>query len=257
MKSAIRRSFGTVMASVVLLGVAGASAVASNVKVFAAASLTDVLEVIAQKFEAQGGGHIQFNFAGSNVLARQILQGAPVDLFLSADEAEMDAVSNSGLLAEGTRHDLLSNSLVIIVPEDSNLKVLSASNLANSSFKRIALGDPEMVPAGVYAKAFLEKEGIWDSVRNKVIPAANVRAALSAVSAGEADAGIVYKTDALISKGTKVAYEISAAEGPRIRYPVALVKGAENSIEAKKFLDYMRSPDAARVFAQYGFVTTK
>jgi len=111
-----------------------------------------------------------------------------------------------------------------------------------------------MVPAGVYAKALLEKEGIWDSVKGKVIPAANVRAALAAVSAGDADAGIVYKTDALISKGTKVAYEIPAAEGPRIRYPVALVKGSENSTAAKKFLEYLRSPDAAKVFIQYGFV---
>ena len=253
----IARTFAAVMATVVFFGITAASAVAADVKVFAAASLTDVLEVIAKKFEAQGGAHIQFNFAGSNVLARQILQGAPVDLFASADEVEMDAVANSGLLANGTRHDLLSNSLVIVVPDDSNLKVLSPGNLANSSFKRIALGDPEMVPAGVYAKAFLEKQGIWDSIRNKVIPAANVRAALAAVSAGEADAGIVYKTDALISKGTKIAYEISVADGPRIRYPVALVKGAENSIDAKKFLEYLRSPDAARIFAQYGFVTAK
>jgi molybdate transport system substrate-binding protein len=237
-----------------LFASAGLSAAASEVKVFAAASLTDVLGEIARNFKARTGDEIKFNFAGSNVLARQILEGAPVDIFLSADEAEMDAVSKSGLIVEPSRHDLLSNSLVIVVPRDSSLKVLSVRDLASPSIKRLALGDPQMVPAGVYARALLQKDGIWSSVESKVIPAVNVRAALAAVSAGDADAGIVYKTDALISKGTKVAYQIPVADGPKIRYPVALAKGADDSMEARKFLEYLRSPEAASIFIQYGFV---
>lgn len=257
MKLSIYRSLRAILVVFALAGIVTGESVASEIKVFAAASLTDVMEAIAKRFESQTGDHIQFNFAGSNVLARQILQGAPADLFLSADEAEMDAVSKAGLLVEGSRRNLLSNTLVIVVPQGSELKVLRPGDLTKSSFKRVALGDPEMVPAGVYAKAYLEKEGIWNSLQSKVIPAVNVRAALAAVSSGDADAGIVYKTDALISKSTKVAYEIPAAEGPRILYPIALVKGSGESTEAERFLTYLESPDASRIFAQYGFVMAK
>jgi molybdate transport system substrate-binding protein len=236
-----------------LSGIGMLSAAAAEVKVFAAASLTDVMQAIATKYESQSGDKIVFNFAGSNVLSRQIVQGAPADLFLSADEAEMDAVAKPGLLVNNSRQDLLSNTLVIIVPKESRLSVQDPGDLAKPDFKRIALADPETVPAGVYAKAYLEKKGVWTSLQNKVIPTENVRAALAAVSSGNADAGIVYKTDALISKSTKVAYEIAAGEGPRILYPIALVKGSGNPQQAEKFLKYLESPDAAAIFAQYGF----
>lgn len=257
MKSSIRDSLRKVLASFALLGMVTGSAAASELRVFAAASLTDVMEAIAKKFESQSGDHIRFNFAGSNVLARQILEGAPVDIFVSADEAEMDAVSKSGLLVENSRHDLLSNKLVVIVPQGSGLELHSASDLANARFKRIALGDPRMVPAGVYAKAYLEKEGIWDSLRDKVLPAVDVRAALAAVASGDAEVGIVYKTDALISKKTKIVYEIPTERAPRILYPVAIAKDSQNLAEAEKFLKYLESPDAASIFTQYGFVVAK
>ena len=230
---------------------------AAEVKVFAAASLTDALQAIAKAYEVQSSDKIIFNFAGSNVLARQILQRAPADIFLSADEAEMDAVAESGLLATKSRRNLLSNTLVIILPIDSGLSLRGPGDLAKGDFKRIAVGDPETVPAGVYAKKYLQGKGIWNSLQGRIVPTENVRAALAAVASGNADAGIVYKTDALISNRIKLAYEVPAMEGPQILYPIALMKDAEASEAARKFLDYLESPQAAAIFAHYGFLAVR
>jgi molybdate transport system substrate-binding protein len=226
----------------------------AEVKVFAAASLTDAMQEIGKDYAAQSTDKIIFNFEGSNVLARQIRQGAPADLFFSADEAQMDAVSKAGLLTDGSRQNLLSNSLVIVVPADSSRTSLSPKDLAGADIKHIALADPQTVPAGVYSKAYLEKLGLWDAVQPKVIPTQNVRAALAAVGSDNADAGIVYKTDAQISKKVKVVDEIPAAEGPKISYPVALIKGSSQADAAQKFLTYLESPAAGAVFAKYGFI---
>jgi molybdate transport system substrate-binding protein len=227
---------------------------ADNTTVFAAASLTDALNEIAKNYEASGaGGKPAFSFAGSNVLALQIKQGAPADLFFSADEKQMDAVDKAGLLAPGTRRDFLTNSLVIVVPQASALTALKPQDLAGPEIKRIAVGDTKTVPAGVYTKAYLEKLGLWSSLEPKIVPTANVRAALAAVESGNADAAFVYKTDAAISHRAKVADEIPAAEGPRITYPVAQLKGAPHAEAAQKFLAYLESPAAQAVFTKYGF----
>lgn len=231
-------------------------AIAAEVKVFAAASLTDAMQAIAHDYESHSVDKIVFNFAGSNVLARQIIQGAPADIFLSADELEMDVVAKAGLLANESRRNLLSNTLVIILPADSGLHIQSPGDLAKAAFQRIALGDPGTVPAGVYAKAYLADRGIWQSLQNKIVPTENVRAALAAVASGNADIGIVYKTDALISKKIKIAFEVPATDGPKIFYPIALVKASDTSQEAKKFLAYLESPRAAAVFQRYGFIVT-
>jgi len=237
-----------------LLPILGLPLHAADIKVFAAASLTDALQAIAKDYEAQSGDKISFNFAGSNVLARQIAQGAPADIFFSADEAQLEVVSKIGLLVEATRKDLLSNTLVVIAPQDSALASFTAGDLAKPEIKRIALGDPRTVPAGVYSKEYLQKIGLWDRVQSKVIPTENVRAALAAVESGNADVGIVYKTDALHSKRAKVILEISRADGPKISYPIARIKDSPNAGAALKFLDYLESPKAAAVFAQYGFL---
>jgi molybdate transport system substrate-binding protein len=226
---------------------------AANVTVFAAASLTDALKEIAKTYEAKTGDRINYNLAGSNVLARQIEQGAPADIFFSADEAQMDNVAKAGLIDPATREDLLLNTLVIVAPSDSPLANFTPPDLAKPNIQRIALGDPKAVPAGVYAKAYLTKIGLWEKLEPKIVPTANVRAALAAVESSDAEVGIVYQTDAQASKSAKVIYAVPLAEGPKITYPVALLK-ASTSDAAKKFLAYLGSPEARAVFVHGGFL---
>jgi len=227
---------------------------ATEVTVFAAASLTDSLKEIAANYEKQSGDKIIFNFGASSTLARQIEAGAPADLFFSADEAQMDRLAKRDLIDAATRQDRLGNSLVVVVPNDSPLVINSACDLANANVRQIALADPRAVPAGVYAKAWLEKLRLWPAIEPKVIPTENVRAALAAVASGNVDAGVVYKTDAAISKRVKIACEVPRADGPDIRYPMARVKGSPQPEAAKKFLDCLASKEAGQIFMRYGFL---
>jgi molybdate transport system substrate-binding protein len=226
---------------------------AETVTVFAAASLTDSLKVAAQRYEGQSHDKIEFNFAGSSVLARQIEEGAPADIFFSADTQWMDELEKKGLIAKETRRDRLSNSLVIVVPKDSTTSIASPRDLLQAGIGRLALADPKAVPAGIYAREYLQKQNLWTAIEPKVIPTANVRAALAAVASGDADAGIVYKTDAAISKQVRVAYAVPARDGPEIIYPVAAVKGTAKPA-AQKFLDYINSHVGGEVFAGFGFI---
>ncbi|MGH8022882.1 MAG: molybdate ABC transporter substrate-binding protein, partial [Limisphaerales bacterium] len=191
----------------------------ADVTVFAAASLTDSLKQIAADYHQKTGGTVVFNFEASSVLARQIQEGAPADIFFSADETQMDRLARRGLIDPATRVDRLRNTLVVVVPAGSDLEIHSAAGLAAAPVKQIALADSKAVPAGVYAKEWLEKFRVWNAVEPKVVPAENVRAALAAVASGNVDAGVVYKTDALISKRIKIAYEVPREDGPDIRYP--------------------------------------
>lgn len=226
---------------------------AETVAVFAAASLTDCLKLAAQRFEQRSHDKVEFNFAASSLLARQIEEGAPADVFFSADALWMDDLQKKGLIVTATRTNRLSNSLVIIVPKDSPHWITSPRDLLQSRVGRLALADPKAVPAGIYALEYLQKQNLWTAIEPKVIPTANVRAALAAVASGNADAGIVYKTDAAISKQVTVAFEIPVRDGPDIVYPVAEVKGAAK-VAAKNFLDYINSPEGGRVFAGFGFI---
>lgn len=230
---------------------------AAEVTVFAAASLTDSLKEIAAAWEKQSGDKIVFNFGASSTLARQIQEGAPADIFFSADEAKMDALQTNGRILPETRKSRLGNSLVIIVPADSLLKINSAADLASASVKHLALADPKTVPAGIYSRAHLEKLKLWPAIEPKVIPVDNVRAALATVESGHVEAGMVYKTDAAISKKVKVAFIVPPAEGPDISYPMALVKDSPQPAAAKKFLQNLDSDDAAKVFEKFGFVVHK
>ena len=229
---------------------------ADEVEVFAAASLTDALKEIAATYEKAGGDKIFFNFAASNTLEMQIKAagGAPADIFFSADEAKMDDLGKSGLVVKNTRKDLLSNTLVIVVPTDSSIVLTSAAQLTDAAIHKIALGETRSVPAGIYAKEYLQKIGIWEQVKARIIPTESVRAALAAVETGNVDAGIVYKTDALHSKKVKVAYEVPVADGPAIAYPVALVQGSKHAAAAKKFLDYLSEESSLKTFEKYGFI---
>jgi molybdate transport system substrate-binding protein len=224
-----------------------------SVTVSAAISLTDALTAAAEQYKSAGGGPVMFNFAASNVLARQVVNGAPVDLFISADEAQMDLVARAGLVAGDTRVNLLTNLLAVVVPGDRPRTFSSMRDLLDPAFRRIAIGDPDAVPAGVYAKELLEHEGLWDALRPRIVASTNVRAALTAVETGAADAGIVYRTDARTSAHTVVAWTVPAERGPRILYPAAIIRGAANAGEAARFLAFLRSTQADRIFVRFGF----
>ena len=227
---------------------------AAQVTVFAAASLAESLKEIATAYEKQTGDKIVFNFAASGPLARQIEEGAPADIFFSADEARMDALDKKGLIVKETRRSRLSNLLVIVTVADSSLAIASPKDLAMPKVKRLALGDPKAVPAGTYAREYLTRLELWPDVEKKVVPCENVRAVLAAVESGNVDAGIVYKTDAAISKQVRVAFEVAPKDGPQISYPLALVKDSPQPAAARKHLEYLAGPAAGEVFTHRGFI---
>jgi molybdate transport system substrate-binding protein len=237
--------------------VAAANLHAAEITIFAAASLTDALKEIGANYEKQSADKVAFNFGASSLLERQIEEGAPADVFFSADEPKMDSLAAKDLIVKDTRKSRLSNSLVIVTSADSNLEIKSPVDLTDQKIRRIALADPKAVPAGVYSKAFLEKEKLWSTVEPKVVPTDNVRAALAAVESGNIEVGMVFKTDASISKKVKVAYEVPAETGPKISYPLAVLKNAKQIESAKKFVEYLESDDAAKIFQKYGFIVLK
>jgi molybdate transport system substrate-binding protein len=249
----MRKACGLQFLLCLLLGALPAGA--ASLTVFAAASLTDSLADIVAPYERQSHDRIVFNFAASSLLARQIEEGAPADIFFSADEAQMDRLQNKGLILPKTRLSCLSNTLVIIVAADSPLSFSSPRDLAQPAISRLALANPKAVPAGVYARQFLLQENLWDALQPKIVPTANVRGALAAVESGNTEAAIVYKTDAAISKRVKVAWEVPRARGPKISYPMAVMKEAPEPAAARRFLHYLASPAAGKVFAQFGFIT--
>jgi molybdate transport system substrate-binding protein len=226
----------------------------ARVIVFAAASLTDCLKEIAGRYEQSTGDQIILNLAASSTLAMQVRAGARADIFFSADEARMQALEDEGLLAKGTRRSRLSNTLVIVVAAEGGAEVSSPGDLAGPRIKRLALADPRAVPAGVYAREYLERVKLWPAIRPKVVPMENVRAALAAVGGGDVDAGIVYKTDAAISRRVRIAWEAPRQEGPRISYPTALLADAPQPQAGRRFLDHLGSEPAAAVFRKFGFV---
>lgn len=238
----------------IAVGLFASSLQAAEINVYAAASLTDAFKEIAVTYEKESGDRLVFNFAASSTLARQIEEGAPADLIVSADEAKLDALEKKGLLLPGTRRSLLSNTLVIVVPADSTISIQSAKNLTGADIRKIAIGEPKSVPIGIYAKEYLEKLGLWEKLADRIVPVENVRAALAAVESGNVEAGIVYKTDALISKKVKVAFEVPAEEGPNISYPLAVIKDSKTPAETKKLAAFLESKPASEVFAKYGFL---
>jgi molybdate transport system substrate-binding protein len=230
-------------------------AAADGPLVSAAASLTDALSAAARQYEQDTGTRLALNFGPSSGLARQIRNGAPVDLFISADEAQMDAVAAAGLLDPATRVDLLHNALVIVMPSDRAHALGSARDLADAAIRRIALADPDAVPAGVYARRYLESLGLWTPLASRLVPTSDVRAALAAIDSGNADAAFVYRTDAAIAKRAVVVFRVPPAEGPRIVYPAAIVRTARHAAGARALLAYLQGPAARAIFDRFGFVT--
>lgn len=224
--------------------------------VLAAASLQEALTDAANAWAAQGHPKPLLSFAASSALARQVIAGAPADLFVSADEAWMDALAKAGQLRAGTRTILLGNRLVLIAPVSSRLRLAPARGfpLAKAlGAGRLALADPAAVPAGKYAKTALIRLGVWRSVATKVAPAENVRAALALVERGAAPLGIVYATDARASKAVRIVGIFPAASHPPIRYPVALLKASRHR-DAAGFRAFLLSKQGRAIFARHGFV---
>lgn len=223
-------------------------------RVAAAASLSDVLKELGPAFTKQTGIEVELQLGASSALARQIEAGAPSDVFFSADAATMDALAAKGLIKKETREDQLSNALAVIVPHDSVLAVKSVQDLAGRAITRLATGDPKAVPVGVYAKKYLEKAGLWQAIEPKIVATDNVRAALAAVESGNFDAGIVYKTDAAISKKVKIALELPPLAELAITYPMAVLQASSQPAQAKAYLDFLDSSAAKSAFAKAGFI---
>jgi molybdate transport system substrate-binding protein len=226
---------------------------AAELLVSAAASLSDVMPEIGEAWEARGGEKLIFNFASSSALVSQIEAGAPVDLLFTADEETMNRLASSPARLAGEPRLLVGNRLAVVVPRGRAFALKDAADLAGGEIGRLALADPTAVPAGKYARAWLEKRGVWKAVERRVVPTLNVRAALAAVAAGEADAAVVYATDVRALPGVQLAFAVPESEGPRIVYPAAVVV-SKRSADAAKLLDFLASPEAAAIFVRFGFV---
>ncbi|HTF87062.1 MAG TPA: molybdate ABC transporter substrate-binding protein [Planctomycetota bacterium] len=231
-----------------------------EVTIFAASSLRNVILELEPMLEEQLGANVSVSYGSSGDLARQIAAGAKAEVFLSADEKEMDRLDGLGLLEKGSRRDWVSNQLVVIEPFEESpawksgfAMPFTPAQLAAPRIAQLSLGNPDSVPAGRYAKAWLEKAGVWSEVSGRVLPAIDVRAALAAVESGGAQAGIVYKTDAAHSKRVHVAYEVPREEGPTITYPIAALAESHELAAAKKLLDLLGSERATAVLQRHDF----
>jgi molybdate transport system substrate-binding protein len=251
-----RRVLTVFVATAIAAGLpAAAAAQEKTITVFAAASLKNALDEVNDLFTKQSGIKVVASYAASSALMKQIEQGAPADVFLSADIDWMDYGAKHGLIKNDTREDLLGNRLVLIAPKDSkigNVTIGPGFDLAAlAGGGRIATGDVRAVPAGLYAKAALEKLGIWPSVEAKLAMAENVRAALFLVARGEAPLGIVYETDAKVDPSVKIVGVFPQDSHPPIVYPVALTRNAKPN--AAEYLAFLTTPAAKAVFERYGF----
>jgi molybdate transport system substrate-binding protein len=232
------------------------SAKAQELTVFAAASLTDAMKDVSQLWVEAGHQRLRMSFGSSSTLARQVEQGAPANLFASADEKWMDYLAGKSLIAADTRKDLLGNELVLVVPADKPRHVTIDVGFDLASLLgpngRLAVGDPGHVPVGIYAEQALKKLGIWDSVSPRLARTDDVRSGLLLVERGEAPAGIVYATDASVSKGVMVAGTFPESSHDPISYPFAVTKLGDTT-EARYLLAFLAGPQARAVFVKRGF----
>jgi molybdenum ABC transporter, periplasmic molybdate-binding protein len=224
----------------------------------AAASMTDALNDIQKEFEtANPSIKLNFNFGASGALQQQIEQGAPADLFLSAAVKNMTALVDKQLIDSSQQINLLSNELVVVVPNDAASVIEKMEDLTKKEVKTVAIGIPESVPAGNYAKEALTNVKLWDTLQKKSVQAKDVRQVLQYVESGNADAGFVYKTDALTSDKVKVVFAVDPTAYTSIEYPIGIVKATKHMEEAEKFYTYLQSQEALDVFIKYGFSVSK
>jgi molybdate transport system substrate-binding protein len=233
--------------SLLLVGAAGPK---PEILVFGAASLTESLQDLGAAWTAKTGQKVSFSFGASSDLSRQILAGAPADVFFSADTAKMDALEAAGLVRAADRREFLSNALVVMVPRDSAAKIDSPNDLL--AFPRIALADPDAVPAGIYAKKWLTGLGLWERIEPKLVPTLDVRGALAAVESGGVTAAIVYRTDAVIARSAKIAYTVNS--GPEVLYSVASVGSSKHPADGAAFVAFLAGPEGRAEFEKRGFL---
>jgi len=233
----MRRLGRAVLAALLLLP---HPAAADDVLVFAAASLTDVLQELGAAYEHSGHDHVMYNFGASSDLARQITAGAPADVFFSADVARMEELEKAGLVERSERRNVLSNTLVIVTPADAKIALSQPADL--QSIRSLAL-----------AKAYLKSLGLWEALEGKVVPTLDVRAALAAVDGGHADAGIVYATDAAISKKVRVAVRVPREQGPAIVYTLAPLERSTKPA-TRALLRFLASQEAEQTYTRFGFI---
>ena len=241
---------------------AGANAQADagkpTITVFAAASLTDVLQKLGDGFTKQTSIPVRYSFAASSALARQIENGAPADVFFSADLEWMDYLQMRKLIRSDTRHDVLGNRLVLITPANSEIKLKIEPHFALAAALgkgRLATGDPDAVPVGRYAREALTTLGVWSEVADRIVRADSVRSALAFVDRGETPLGIVYETDALVDKHVRVIDVFPTSSHLPIVYPIALTNTRKS--DAAKFIDYLRGPAGDAEFKAYGFTVLR
>lgn len=236
----------------VLAGCGNAETKQTTLTVSAAASLTDVLTELAEVYEKEHQDvHIDFTFGGSGALQTQIEEGAATDIFFSAAESNMDALAEQNLIDTESRADILENKVVLVVPKTSDMDT-GFLDIAQTN-SEIALGEPESVPAGKYAKQIFTDMGIWADVESKAVFASNVREVLTWVESGEASCGVVYATDAATSEGVRVVEEVPSEYAPDVRYPAAVLAESQNKDAAKDFLDFLTGETAEQAFTTYGF----
>ncbi|MGB5950549.1 MAG: molybdate ABC transporter substrate-binding protein [Parvibaculum sp.] len=255
------RGIGLALGLLAALALPGAAARAAGTPplVFAAASLKEALDAVTAEWAHETGKTVRISYAGSSLLAKQIGQGAPADLFISADLDWMDYLDARHLLKAKSRIDLLGNRLVLVAPKGSavSLTIAPGVDLAHAlGTGRLAMADTRAVPAGKYGKAALEKLGVWASVENRIAQAENVRAALAFVARGEAPLGIVYRTDALAEPAVRIVAVFPEDTHPPIVYPAALTAASRNE-DAAAFLGFLSSARAGKIFKAHGFTTLK
>lgn len=226
--------------------------------VSAAASLTDALKEVQSTYEAKNKNiKLNFNFGASGALQQQIEQGAPVDLFLSAATKNMKALIDKQWIDADKQHNLLRNELVVVVPNSGKEVIDNETDLVKAEVLKVAIGIPESVPAGNYAKEALKNVKLWDGLQSKLVQAKDVRQVLQYVETGNADAGFVYKTDALTSNKIKVAFAVNPATYTPVEYPIGIVKATKHKKETEALYEFLQSQEALDVFVKYGFSVPK
>lgn len=272
MKKSIFKSFGLILALMLALGSLFGCSKSEKIKssektettkeevkasvelnISAAASLTEALNEIKPMYESETGNKLTFNFGASGALQKQIEEGAPSDVFISAGKKQVDALKTAGLLQDDSIKDLLGNKLVLIVSKDYKDKITKIEDLANTDGK-IAIGEVETVPVGQYSKESLENLNIWSTIQDKLVFAKDVKSVLAYVESGEAAAGIVYKSDAYGIKDAAVAQEIDSATHKEIVYPEAIIKASKNAEAAKEFMEFLSQDSSKAIFEKYGFI---
>jgi molybdate transport system substrate-binding protein len=259
---------GVLAISLLVAGCGGASQPAApkaaeapkpvELNISAAASMKDALMEIQANYQKKAPQvKLIVNLGASGSLQKQIEQGAPADIFISAAPKQMNDLEAKNLLIKATRKNLLENKLVLIVPKDSTLSISKLEDLQNDAVKQISIGETKAVPAGQYAEQALKKLGVWEKVQRKIVFAKDVRAVLTYVDTGNVDAGLVYKTDAAASKKVKILATAPDGSHAPIIYPAAVLAGTRNQKAAEEFLSYLAGPEGKAVFEKYGFVMGK